>query len=204
MKHIIINIGRQYGCKAIEVANAIGRKTGLPVYDNELLKKAAAESGFSESLFNCRDEKKRVFSLCSVFSTRSFVRGEFMNDDASLFQMQAQTIRNIAENESAIIIGRASDYVLRDLDYCLNVFLTAPLEKRVAAEAEHSGKTVEEARRFIEKNEKEREDFYNTFTLGNWGVASTYDLCIDTSLLGVEGTADFILEFAKRSGKYED
>ena len=204
MKKIIINIGRQFGCKAKEVSDALGKKTGLPVYDGELLKKAAADFGFSESLFNCRDEKKRIFSLSSVFSNHAFGRGQFANDDASLFYMQSQTIRNIAESESAIIIGRASNYVLRDMDCCLNVFLTAPIEKRAAREAELSGKTVDEARRYIEKNERERENFYNTFTLGNWGVASTYDLCIDTSLLGVEGTADFILEFAKRSGRYED
>ena len=202
MKKIIINIGRQFGCGAKDVADAIGRRTGIPVYDSELLKKAAQDFGFSESLFSGSDEKKRCFSLSSIFNSNIFGCSS-MNDDASLFAMQAEAIKNIARNGSAINIGRAANYILRDCDCCLNVFLTSPSEERAKRVAERENMDREKALEHIERMEKEREAYYNTFTFGNWGMASTYDLCVDTSLLGVEGTADLILEFAKKTGKYE-
>ena len=202
MKKIIINIGRQFGCGAKDVADAIGRRTGIPVYDSELLKKAAQDFGFSETLFSGSDEKKRCFSLSSMFNSNIFGCSS-MNDDASLFAMQAEAIKNIARNGSAIIIGRAANYILRDCDCCLNVFLTSPIEERAKRVAERENMDREKALEHIERMEKEREAYYNTFTFGNWGMASTYDLCVDTSLLGVEGTADLILEFAKKTGKYE-
>ena len=202
MKKIIINIGRQFGCGAKDVADAIGRRTGIPVYDSELLKKAAQDFGFSESLFSGSDEKKRCFSLSSIFNSNIFGCSS-MNDDASLFAMQAEAIKNIAKNSSAIIIGRAANYILRDCDCCLNVFLTSPIEERAKRVAERENMDREKALEHIARMEKEREAYYNTFTFGNWGMASTYDLCVDTSLLGVEGTADLILEFAKKTGKYE-
>ena len=202
MKKIIINIGRQFGCGAKDVADAIGRRTGIPVYDSELLKKAAQDVGFSETLFSGSDEKKRCFSLSSIFNSNIFGCSS-MNDDASLFAMQAEAIKNIARNGSAIIIGRAANYILRDCDCCLNVFLTSPIEERAKRVAERENMDREKALEHIERMEKEREAYYNTFTFGNWGMASTYDLCVDTSLLGVEGTADLILEFAKKTGKYE-
>ena len=202
MKKIIINIGRQFGCGAKDVADAIGRRTGIPVYDSELLKKAAQDFGFSETLFSGSDEKKRCFSLSSIFNSNIFGCSS-MNDDASLFAMQAEAIKNIARNGSAIIIGRAANYILRDCDCCLNVFLTSPIEERAKRVAERENMDREKALEHIARMEKEREAYYNTFTFGNWGMASTYDLCVDTSLLGVEGTADLILEFAKKTGKYE-
>ena len=202
MKKIIINIGRQFGCGAKDVADAIGRRTGIPVYDSELLKKAAQDFGFSESLFSGSDEKKRCFSLSSIFNSNIFGCSS-MNDDASLFAMQAEAIKNIAKNGSAIIIGRAANYILRDCDCCLNVFLTSPIEERAKRVAERENMDREKALEHIQRMEKERREYYNTFTFGDWGMASTYDLCVDTSLLGVEGTADLILEFAKKTGKYE-
>lgn len=202
MKKIIINIGRQFGCGAKDVADAIGRRTGIPVYDSELLKKAAQDFGFSETLFSGSDEKKRCFSLSSIFNSNIFGCSS-MNDDASLFAMQAEAIKNIAKNGSAIIIGRAANYILRDCDCCLNVFLTSPIEERAKRVAERENMDREKALEHIARMEKEREAYYNTFTFGDWGMASTYDLCVDTSLLGVEGTADLILEFAKKTGKYE-
>lgn len=199
-KKIIINIGRQFGSGGKAVADVLGQRLGIPVYDNELLAKAAQDFGFTEELFKDRDEKKRSLTLSSIFSSSIFGGGSYLTDDSSLFKMQAQTIRNIAEKGSAVIVGRAADYILRDLDCCLDVFLTSPLSVRAKRVSERTGMSEEDAVDFIEKKEKERESFYNCFTFGNWGVASTYDLCVDTSLLGVDGTADFIIDFAKRTG----
>lgn len=198
-KKIIINIGRQFGGGGLAVASELGRKLGIPVYDKELIKKAAQDSGFSEEFFEESDEKKRFFSLSSIFSN-GFSETENFMSDRGIFKMQSQTIRKIAEQGSAVIVGRCSDYILRDMECTLNVFLTSPVEVRSARIAERHGMTQEEAERLIEEKDSRRAEYYNYYTFGDWGVAGTYDLCIDSSILGIEGTADFIIDFAERAG----
>ena len=197
-KKILITIGRQFGSGGKAVAQILGHKLGIPVYDNELIDEAAKKSGFSKDLFEGSDEKKRPFSLSSIFSSNRY--GHFSDNyinDADLFRIQSETIRSLAEKGSAIFVGRASDFVLRDMD-SVDVFLTSPLEVRKAFGAEREGITPEAAGEIILKREKEREAYYNYLTFGNWGVASNYDLCIDSSLLGFEGTADLIIEFIRK------
>ena len=199
-KKIINNIGRQFGGGGLGVANELGRKLDIPVYDKELIAKAAQDSGFSKSIFETSDEKKRFFSLSSIFANRFGDTENYMSD-RGLFKMQSETIRKIAEQGPAIIVGRCSDYILRDMENTLNVFLTSPLEVRAARIAERSNVSLEEAERLAEEKDRKRSDYYNYYTFGNWGHAQTYDLCLDSSLLGIEGTADFIIDFARRAGK---
>lgn len=200
MKKIIITIGRQFGSGGKCVADALGKKLGIPVYDHELISKAAQDTGFSEEIFVVRDEKKRVFSLSSIFAANYSDAENYMSDKG-LFKMQCETIRTIAEQGSAIIVGRCSDYVLRDMDNVLDVFLTSPAEERAKRVSERAGISLEKALDLIEKKDKDRAEYYNYYTFGNWGVASTYDLCLDSSILGIEGTADFIIDFARKTGK---
>ncbi len=203
-KKILITIGRQFGSGGKAVAHILGHKLGIPVYDNELIDEAAKKSGFSKDLFEGSDEKKRPFSLSSIFSSNRY--GHFSDNyinDADLFRIQSETIRSLAEKGSAIFVGRASDFVLRDMG-SIDVFLTSPLEVRKAFVAEREGITPEAAGEMILKREKEREAYYNYLTFGNWGVASNYDLCIDSSILGFEGTADLIIEYARKRGYLTD
>lgn len=190
-KNIIINIGRQFGSGGRVIASMIGEKLGIEVYDSELLLKAAERSGVRPEFFRRNDEKKRFFTL--GYSQNAI-------NDEGLFKIQSETIRGIAANGSAVFVGRAADYVLRDQDNCLDVFVSAPLEWRKNNVSKRSGMSPEEAEKLIQKKDKARESWYNFFTFGNWGVASNYDLCLDTSILGHEGTADFIIEFARREG----
>jgi cytidylate kinase len=199
-KQIIINIGRQFGAGGLGVAHELGRKLGIPVYDKELILKAAQDSGFSQIIFEESDEKKRFFSLSSIFAN-GFGDTENYMSDRGLFKMQSYTIRKIAEQGSAIIVGGCADYILRDMECTLNVFLTSPLEVRAARISERSGISLEEAERLAEEKDKKREEYYNYYTFGNWGVASTYDLCLDSSKLEIEGSAEFIIDFARRAGK---
>lgn len=198
-KKIIINIGRQFGGGGLAVASELGKKLGIPVYDKELIKKAAQDSGFSAEFFEESDEKKRFFSLSAIFSNR-FSETENYMSDRGIFKMQSETIKAIAEQGPAIIVGRCSDYILRDMDCSLNVFLTSPLEVRAARIAQRSGLSLEEASRMAEEQDRKRSEYYNYYTFSDWGVASTYDLCIDSSILGIEGTADFIIDFARKAG----
>lgn len=191
----IINIGRQYGSGGHRIAEVLGSRLGIPVYDSELLTKAAEESGFSKDIFLKKDEKKGFLS--NLVDVSRFGSPKNYMSDSEVFKMQSDVIRKIASEGSAIFVGRASDYVLRDME-CLDVFICAPVEdrvKNVEAREQHP-----DVRAFVEKKDKEREAFYNFFTFSEWGVASNYDLCVDSSILGIEGTADFIIEFGKAAG----
>ena len=199
-KKIIINIGRQFGGGGHGVASELSRKLGIPVYDKELIRKAAQDSGFSAEFFEESDEKKRFFSLSSIFAN-GFSETENYMSDRGIFKMQSETILKIAEQGSAIIVGRCSDYILRDMEGTLDVFLTSPLEVRAERIAERTGLTLEEAVAMAEEKDRKRAEYYNYYTFTDWGVASTYDLCIDSSILGIEGTADFIIDFARKAGK---
>ena len=200
-KNIIITIGRQFGSGGKSVADALGEKLGITVYDHELIIKAAQDSGFSAELFVQSDEKKRFFSLSSIFAGSYSTDTENYMSDKGLFKMQCETIRKIAAEGTAIIVGRCSDYILRDMDCLLNVFLTSPAEVRAERVASRLGIGKDEAMEMLEKKDKARAEYYNYYTFGDWGVASTYDLCLDSSILGIDGTADFIIDFARRSGK---
>ncbi len=199
-KKVLINIGRQYGAGGKGVAEILGERLGIPVYDSELLQKAAEESGFSAAFFKKNDERRRLFRLGGLFGVnRASSYAPSGIDETELFKYQSQAIRDIAQQGSAIFLGRASDYVLRDME-CLDVFICAPLADRVRRVADRTKMTDEDAERYILKKEKARRDYYNFFTLGDWGVASNYDLCLDSSLVGLEGCADLIIDFGKKAG----
>ena len=200
MNHIIINIGRQFGSGGRQVAMELGRRLGMNTYDNELITKAAEQSGFSKELFVRSDEKRSVFSMSSFFTSGNFnIQHSYINDD-DLFKIQSDVIKDTASKESAIFIGRCSDYILRDLDCCIDVFISCPLEIRAKRVAEREGITPEEAEALCIKKDRTRATYYNYFTFGEWGVASNYDLCLASSVLGIDGTADIIMEFAKKKG----
>ena len=193
-KRILINIGRQFGAGGRGVAALLGERLDIPVYDNELIRKAAEESGFSPAFFKKSDERKRLFRFGSLFGlNRASSYAPSAIDGTELFKYQSQAIRDIAQQGSAIFLGRASDYVRRDME-CLDVFICAPMEDRVKRVCERTGMEAAEAEKYIQRKEKNRRDYYNFFTLGNWGVASNYDLCLDSSLVGLEGCADLIID----------
>lgn len=200
MNATIINIGRQFGSGGRRVAAALGVRLEIPVYDNELIAEAAQKSGFSKDLFLQRDEHKSNFTLSNLFgSINRYGSAESFLNDNRLFKIQSDVILELAQQGPAVFVGRASDYVLREMD-CLDVFITAPLEIRIKDVAEREGISLDEAESMIAKRDRDREAYYNYLTFGNWGVASNYDLCIDSSILGIEGTADFIVDFGRKSG----
>ena len=199
--HTIINIGRSFGSGGGKVAVAVGARLGIPVYDNELISQVAEESGYSKGLFEKGEEKRSLFSMSSFFSSGrlSYSDSGYVNDNV-LFKIQSEVIRNIAEKGDAIIIGRCSDYILRDLP-CLDVFICAPMDFRIKRLMENEGLDADEAEALMRRKDRTRETYYNYYTFGAWGVASNYDLCVDSSILGIEGTADFIIDFGRRAGR---
>lgn len=203
-KKLIINVGRQFGSGGKLVALALGRKLGIPVYDQELISKAAEQSGFSRELFAKSDEKRNLLALSSfIVDVGRFGSADNYVSDNQLFVIQSNVIRSIADKGSAIFIGRCADYILRDRP-CLDVFISASDEVRIKRIAERMGITPEQAESLMQKKDRTRETYYNYFTFGNWGVASNYDLCVDSSVLGIDGTADMIIDFCHRAKLIDD
>ena len=197
---LIINVGRQFGSGGRLVALALGRKLGIPVYDQELIAKAAEQSGFSKELFANSDEKRNLLALSSfIVDVGRFGSADNYMSDNQLFVIQSNVIRSLADKGPAVFIGRCSDYILRDRK-CLDVFVTATDEVRIKRVAERMNITPEQADSLMRKKDRTRETYYNYYTFGNWGVASNYDLCVDSSVLGIEGTADMIIDFCRRAG----
>ena len=146
-----------------------------------------------------------VFASLSAFLRSPFgadmssVNNVLSND--ALFKVQSDVIRDLASRESCIFVGRCADYILRDHPRAVNVFITADDDDRVRRIRTRTGCTEEAARAMMERGDASRADYYNYYSLRTWGAAATYHLCVNTSALGDEATADFILQFAARKLK---
>ena len=196
----IINIGREFGSGGKDIARLIGKKLEIPIYDNEIISKAAEKSGFSKELFLNSDESRSIFSISSFFASGRYGIPDNYVGDNELFRIQSEVIKGIATKSSAVFVGRCSDYILRNMN-CLYVFITAPKKVRANRISDRLSVSIEEAETLIKKKDRTRQTYYNYFTLGNWGMASNYDMCIDSSVLGIEGTADLIIAVAKEKWK---
>ena len=200
-KHYCICIGRKFCSGGRNVAAIVAQKLGVNVYDRDLLKKAAQNTGFSEKFFDEAEEEK----------TRKGLRGRFMNhlssnglsnnylSNESIFNMQSDAIRNIHETEACVVIGRCADYVLRDSDRLLNVFIAADIDDRVARVCRHAdeGMTPSKALSLIEDIDRKRSSYYNYYTGRTWGDPAVYDICLNSTTLGYEKCADIIVSLAK-------
>lgn len=200
-QNIIICVGRQLGAGGRDIGRMLAQEFGAKYYDRELLDLAAKESGFSKRFFEQNDEKKGFFrSMLNIQGTHlgsnSLYRANISQE--SLFQFQSDAIRKAAQQNSCVFLGRCADYVLRDYPRLVAVFITAPLEFRVQQVMEKEGIDHVAALKRIEQGESQRAAYYNYYTGKKWGQASSYDLCVDSSLLGIQQTGSFIVEFIRK------
>lgn len=194
----IINIGRSLGSGGRAIGHILAKDFGIAYYDREILNLAAKESGFCAEVFERNDEKNRFLRTLGniipfIGGGATYYDNELSNEN--LFRIQSEAIRKAAADHSCIFIGRCADYVLRDNPRCVNVFITANMEDRIASVMKWNNCTAEKAQEIIEKGDSERASFYNFYSSGTWGAASTYHLCINSSVLGIEGTAVLIKNF---------
>lgn len=201
MKHIIINVGRQVGAGGQEIGRMLAKDFEAQYYDRELLNLAAKESGFSEKFFKQNDEKKGF--LRGLFNVQAphIIGGSLYGSNFSqegLFQFQSDAIRKAASEGSCVFLGRCADYILRDFDNVVNVFITASMDFRVDVVSKVKQLDAEHARKLIEHVESRRAQYYNYYTGKRWGAAESYDLCIDASLLGLEDTEKLIADFIRK------
>ena len=200
-KHIIICVGRQLGSGGHDIARMLAMDFNAKYYDRELLNLAAKESGFSEKFFEQNDEKKGFLrSLLNVQATHlsgaSLYKSNFSQE--SLFQFQSDAIRKAAEEGSCVFVGRCADYVLRDMPNVVKVFVTASKKYRIEQVALRRSVDIQQAKRIIQQEEERRATYYNYYTGKKWGAAESYDLCIDSSILGMVETEKLIAEFIRK------
>ncbi len=202
-KKFIINLGRELGSGGRIIGKRVAEQLGIEFYDKRLIKLAAQQSGISAELFERVDEHSRRKTLSTLVS---YLRNPFSGSEAAsdnvisaeaLFEIQSDVIRKIAQRGSALFVGRCSDYILRDYPLSINVFVTASRADRIARIAALHSVDEQQAERMIERCDEQRADFYNFYGTGEWGHASSYHLCINSSLLGIEQTADYIVEFIR-------
>ena len=201
MKHIIINIGRQLGSGGHDIGRMLALDFQAKYYDRELLNLAAKESGLSEKIFEQNDEKKGFFrgllNLGSPHVSSGSVYKSGVSQE-SLFQFQSEAIKKAANEGSCVFVGRCADYVLRNLPNTVSVFVTASMDYRVQQIMNKQHLDEDAARKFIEQGESERATYYNYYTGKKWGAAESYDLCIDSSVLGLVETEIIIAQFIKK------
>lgn len=199
MQPFVITIGRSLGSGGRAVGHLLAKELDMAYYDREILTLAAKESGLCPEVFERSDERNRFIQTLGniipfVGGNNVFYHNEL--SDENLFRLQSEAIRKAAAERSCIFIGRCADYVLRDMKRCVNVFITADMSDRVAAVCERNHCDEDKATELIEKGDAQRADFYNFYSSGTWGAASTYHLCVNSSVLGMAGTAQLIKEFA--------
>ena len=204
-QHIIICVGRQLGSGGHDIARMLAMDFNAKYYDRELLNLAAKESGFSEKVFEQNDEQKGFFKSLFNMQTPQFSGGIYRSNisQESLFQFQSDAIRKAASEGNCVFVGRCADYVLRDMPNVIRIFITASMRYRIDQILAHREMTPQQAKRVIVQAESHRASYYNYYTGKKWGAAESYDLCIDSSILGLVETEKLIAEFIRRKLKGE-
>ena len=193
----IITIGRQFASMGSEIGTRLSELTGIPCYDRDALVKIAEKHGIPIDTFEKADEQATSSFLYSLaISSYSGNIAHFgMNNQVltdRVFNIQSQEIKKIADEGDCSIIGRCADDILSAYDGVLKIFIHAPIEERVKNLVEQYGMDEVAARKRIAKDDKKRASYYNFYTGKGWGDPKNYHMNIDSSLLGVKGTAEMI------------
>ena len=200
MDNFVITIARQYGSGGRTIGEELAKKLGISYYDKDIIRMASEESGIHEQLFGRADEnvstKQRFFAKSGIYKGELIPpQSKDFTSDENLFNYQAKVIRELAEEESCIIIGRCADYVLKDDPNVLRLFFFAPKEDCIVRVMEHDGITGRDAENKIEKIDKHRADYYKYYTGKDWYDARNYDFCLDTTSMGYEKLVEVVKNF---------
>ena len=204
MSEYVITIARGFGSGGKTIGQMLAKRLDIDYFDNDLLRLASEESGINISLFGKADEKVKA-NLFKKYN-RSYGQKvispdstEFISDD-NLFNYQAKIIRDLAENQNCIIIGRCGDYVLRDDPKAIRIFVCADEQTCIDKVVELYGIDADDAKKKIEKIDKSRAAYCKYYTGNDWNDPANYDLCINTTKVGFDGAVDIIIDYMKRKG----
>ena len=198
MERFIITVARETGSGGLNITRKLADALGLPYYDRDLLRKASEVSGIHERLFGAADERIGLREMLSA--AEKVYTGEILPPDSddyistrNLFSFQAKIIKELAETESCIILGRCANYLLEDRPNVLRVFIHAPLEARLARVASYSlAWSQHEVARYIRVEDKRRAAYYHYYTGEEWRDAAGDDLSLDSQKLGEDGCVERI------------
>ena len=202
MENVVITVARQYGSGGKTIAAMLAKEMGVNCYSREILRMASEDSGINERLFGMSDEKLKhagwFRQLSRPYSGELLPpeSNDFVSDD-NLFNYQAKVIKELADKESCVIIGRCADYVLRDYPNVVSVFVHADQDFCLARAMERHSMTEKEMQKYIEKTDRYRGDFYKYYTGHNWEDARNYDLCLDSGKLGFRKCVEEIQSYIK-------
>ena len=200
-KHIIICVGRQLGSGGHDIGRMLAMDFNAKYYDRELLNLAAKESGFSEKVFERSDEQRGFFKSLFNMQGTHLGSGSLYGSNISqedLFQFQSNAIRKAAQEGNCVFVGRCADYVLRDVPNVVKIFISASMRYRIDQILAHKEMTPQQAKHFILQAESHRASYYNYYTGKKWGAAESYDLCVDSSVLGLVETEKLIADFIRK------
>lgn len=199
---IVITISRQRGSGGRQIGQMLAERLGIAYYDKVILSQAAEETGLGRNVFHHTDSPKGFFRQF-VGAVQPFIGGgDFYSSqlsDDNVFALQSGIIKRLAAERSCVIIGRAADHILSDHPQRLRIFLTANHEDRIRRVMDQNKVDYKTAVRTASHADDKRASYYNFYASGTWGSAENYDLCLNISQLGTEGTVDFICEYIKRT-----
>ena len=201
MGNKIYTIGREFGSGGKEVGEKLAARLGIKLYDKELLQQAAKDSGFCEEIFENHDERPTNSFLYSLvmdtYSVSGYSSAPFLDMPLNhkVFLAQFDTIKKIADEGPCVIVGRCADYALADYKNCVHLFIYGDEETKVKRVMERYNLPEAKAKEMIIKKDKQRQSYYNYYSSKKWGRADSYDLCINSSILGVDGTVKLITQY---------
>ena len=203
----VITIARSYGSGGKTLGKLLADKMGINCYDREIIRMASDSSGINEELFGRVDEKLKKSPLFGIVRSNPYKgngvippeSSNFVSDD-NLFNYQAKVIRQLADEESCVIIGRCADYVLQDYDNVVSVFIHGPYDFCLEQAMKVNAKSESEMRKYMEKRDKYRGEYYKYYTGKDWFDARNYHLCLDSSKLGFDGCVEAIKAYMKVRG----
>ncbi|MBR1770439.1 MAG: cytidylate kinase-like family protein [Lachnospiraceae bacterium] len=198
----VITIGRQFGSAGHEIGEKVAAYFGIKCYDKELITRAAKESGFCEEMIENHDERPtNSFLYNLVMDTYSFGynASSFVDMPIShkVFLAQFDTIKRIAKEGPCVIVGRCADYALAEQPNCIHLFIYADEAAKTKRVMERYQLAQGKARDLMIKKDKQRQSYYNYYSSKKWGRADSYDLCVNSSVLGVEGTVKLIAQYVE-------
>ena len=197
MKKKIVTISRQYGSGGRYIGENLAKAMGVPCYDEKLIDMVAKESGFAQSFVAEKGERMTGSLLFNIASSLSFANNVFSTNNGVTLQdeiyfTQNRIIKELADKGPCVIVGRCADYALEDFDNCISVYVHAPFEDRIKRIENEYGIPNGKSKEMLMKKDKQRSSYYNYYSSNKWGDAKSYDLCLNSSYLGIDGSVDLI------------
>ena len=203
MKKRIITISRQNGSGGRYIGERLAKELGITCYDEKLMDMVAKESGFALDFVEEKGERITGSLLFNIASSLTYANNVFTGNGVSLqdeiYFIQNRIIKDIAEKESCVIVGRCADYILKDREDCLNVFIYADAEDREKRIIERYGENDKPVRKRIADKDSRRRTYYSHYTDRSWGMPQNYHLCLNSSALGEKSCVSIVCRLFQES-----